>query len=118
MKTIDYKAYFHAAYQGAADFNANILEPLFGSNLMPNDSNEYVREEDQSFIQNIHRCGEYVLNGDPIEFFDVTLTENCQISRNRLNIKKTIVRLMEAYSGAFIVFHYSSTSEKRTWRFS
>lgn len=118
MKTIDYKAYFHAAYQGAADFNANILEPLFGSNLMPNDSNEYVREEDQSFIQNIHRCGEYVLNGDPIEFFDVTLTENCQISRNRLNIKKTVVRLMEAYSGAFIVFHYSSTSEKTTWRFS
>ena len=118
MKTIDYKAYFHAAYQGAADFNANILEPLFGSNLMPNDSNEYVREEDQSFIQNIHRCGEYVLNGDPIEFFDVTLTGNCQISRNRLNIKKTVVRLMEAYSGAFIVFHYSSTSEKTTWRFS
>ena len=120
MKTIDYKAYFHAAYQGAADFNANILEPLFGANEMPNDGNEYALTKDKTTILSIRRCGKYnLLSGDPIYFFDVTLTDDCPIERRlRIDVKEYILKYMDIFSGVFIVFHYAGTKKKTTWRLS
>lgn len=118
MKTTDYKAYFHAAYQGAVDFSANILEPMFGENEMSYDYNDYAQDEDKASILSLHRCGKYSLKvGDPIYFFDVTLADDCIIEKRlQIDVKKVIIKYMEIFSGAFIIFHYADTKNNPTWR--
>ena len=53
----------------------------------------------------------------PLQIFDVTVSDRVMMERNRVNIQRLIRKVMENYSSAFMLFHYENDT-RWDWRFT
>lgn len=115
---------FSDDYPGYAKFADEVVLPIFGADFeqysMPVPM-EIGQSAINANIQSINRIGIINDNGNcgrnPIEIFDVTINDNAEITRSRVNIQAWIRSELGLYTHAFIVFHYANPAN-RSWRLS
>ncbi|MDL2251774.1 BREX-1 system adenine-specific DNA-methyltransferase PglX [Odoribacter sp. OttesenSCG-928-J03] len=119
------KEYFQKEYQGRDSFLEKVIFPIFGEELFEDGYNESLLEHNPELqplaistgIESICRIGRIDLPFNPIDIFDITVTDHVQMARNRVTIQMLVRRIMNTYSSAFMIFHYSD-NDNWDWRFS
>ena len=122
---IDLKSYFHNKYQGGESFIENVIIPIFGERKFEDAYEEDVLENnpelthlaDSIGISQIVRLGTINIPMNPTDVFDITVSNQVQMERNRVTIQQLVRRIMSTYSSAFMVFHYDD-NERWDWRFT
>lgn len=117
----DFRSFFEQNYQGTVSFIEKIIKPVFGDLFIS--SNEDILQSnpncilaaERANIISINRFGSFELEV-PMQFFDITLNSHVNLSQSRVNIQALLRQLMETYSAALIVFHYSDNPGE--WRVS
>ena len=117
----DFKTLFEQNYQGTEAFVTKIITPIFG-NLFETADEDILKSNpnlkpaaERANILFIHRFGSCGLDV-PMEFFDITLRNSVQLSQSRVYIQQLLRQIMQTYSAALIVFHY--TDNQGDWRVS
>ena len=115
---------FSDDYPGYYKFADEVVRPIFGKDFerypMPVPM-EIGQSAINANIQTINRIG--IINDNdnrgrnPIEVFDVTINDNAEITRSRVNIQTWIRSELGLYTHAFIIFHYANP-DGRSWRLS
>ena len=116
---------FNNDYQGTEVFINEVIIPVFGNdihriNLDYAQDDEYHEKAEKAGIQNlIHvaQISDERYNSNDISFFDVTLKDNVNVERARVNIQQLIRSIVARFSHILIVFHYEDVAN-RPWRFS
>lgn len=54
---------------------------------------------------------------EPLQIFDVTVSDRVIMERNRVNIQRLIRTIMDQFSCAFMLFHYEDDA-RWDWRFT
>ena len=116
---------FNNDYQGTEAFINEVIIPVFGNdinriNLDYARDDEYHEKAEKAGIQNlIHvaQISDEGYNSNDISFFDVTLKDNVNVERARVNIQQLIRSIVARFSHILIVFHYKDVAN-RPWRFS
>ena len=116
---------FNNDYQGTEAFINEVIIPVFGNdthriNLDYAQDDEYHEKAEKAGIQNlIHvaQISDERYNSNDISFFDVTLKDNVNVERARVNIQQLIRSIVARFSHILIVFHYEDVAN-RPWRFS
>ena len=68
-------------------------------------------------ICSIKQVGQIDIGVQPLQIFDVTVSDRVMMERNRVNIQRLIRKVMENYSSAFMLFHYENDT-RWDWRFT
>ena len=68
-------------------------------------------------IRSIKQVGMMYVGVEPLQIFDVTVSDRVMMERNRVNIQRLIRAVMDQFSCAFILFHYEDDT-RWDWRFS
>lgn len=117
----DFKTFFEQNYKGTKAFVAKIITPIFG-NLLEAADEDILKSypnlkpaAERANILSIHRFGECRLDV-PMDFFDITLKNSVQLSQSRVYIQQLLRQIMQTYSAALIIFHY--TDNQGDWRVS
>lgn len=116
---------FNNDYQGTEAFINEVIIPVFGNdihriNLDYAQDDEYHEKAEKAGIQNlIHvaQISDERYNSNDISFFDVTLKDDVNVERARVNIQQLIRSIVARFSHILIVFHYEDVAN-RPWRFS
>ena len=116
---------FNNDYQGTEAFINEVIIPVFGNdihriNLDYAQDDEYREKAQKAGIQNLIHVAlisDERYNSNDIEFFDVTLKDNVNVERARVNIQQLIRSIVARFSHILIVFHYKDVAN-RPWRFS
>ena len=119
------KEYFQKEYQGRVSFLEEVIFPIFGEELFEEGYDESLLEHNPELqplatstgIESIRRIGRIDLPFNPIDIFDITVTNHVHMARNRVAIQMLVRRIMDTYSGAFMIFHYSDNDDW-DWRFT
>lgn len=125
MTQKELQAYLNKEFQGEESFLETIIYPIFGENNFETAYQLPVLEDDQQLqamarrtgIQDIIKYGTVSMGHVSIDIFDVTVSDQVQMNRNRVTIQQIIRRIMDTYSSAFIIFHYQDNWQL-DWRFS
>lgn len=117
-----FRQIFQDDYPGTQTVVEQIIRPIFKDDfrLLPIPENIPLdKNARDANIVSIKRIGHIEGNGvrNVIEFFDVTVSDNSQLSRSRVNIQACIRSTLFIYTQAFMVFHYKNP-DGRSWRFS
>ena len=120
-----FKKYLSSQYQGWNSFLNNIIFPIFGEDkfetlsdteLLENNPEEKPLAE-ATGICSIKQVGQIDIGVQPLQIFDVTVSDRVMMERNRVNIQRLIRKVMENYSSAFMLFHYENDT-RWDWRFT
>ena len=116
---------FNSDYPGTDTFINKVLVPMFGDDL-ERKTTDFA--EDETYHERAAKAGlkkivyaadihdeEYRANN--IAFFDVTVDNNVNVERARVNIQQVIRSIVDHHSHILIVFHYEDVKDK-PWRFS
>lgn len=125
MNTEDLKKYLSKEYQGSQSFLENIIYPIFGEEEFVDgyeteilDSYpEYRRMADATGIRSVKDVGMIYIDGEPLQIFDISVSDHIMMERNRVTIQSLVRRIMDQYSNAFMLFHYEDTTQWN-WRFT
>ncbi len=124
MDTASLKQYLSTAYQGPQSFLENIIFPIFGEESF-DDAYETELLETQpelqalakeSGINSVKQIGTIYVD-DPLQIFDITVSDRVLMQRNRVGIQQLIRRAMDVYSLSFMLFHYKD-GKRWDWRFT
>ena len=119
------KGYLSSKYEGWSSFVNNIIFPIFGEDkfeslseteLLENNPEEKPLAE-ATGICSIKQVGQIDVGVQPLQIFDVTVSDRVMMERNRVNIQRLIRKVMENYSSAFMLFHYENDT-RWDWRFT
>ena len=119
------KGYLSSQYKGWSSFVDNIIFPIFGEDnfeslseteLLENNPEEKPLAE-ATGICSIKQVGQIDIGVQPLQIFDVTVSDRVMMERNRVNIQRLIRKVMENYSSAFMLFHYENDT-RWDWRFT
>lgn len=111
---VDLKEYFQQKYQGRDSFLENIVFPIFGEENFSDLYDQSVFDErpemkplaDSTGISSVVCVGTILVDFNPINIFDITVSSHVLMNRNRVGIQQLIRRIMPTYSSAFMIFHY------------
>ena len=119
------KGYLSSKYKGWSSFVDNVIFPIFGEDkfeslseteLLENNPEEKPLAE-ATGICSIKQVGQIDIGVQPLQIFDVTVSDRVMMERNRVNIQRLIRKVMENYSCAFMLFHYENDT-RWDWRFT
>ncbi|WP_455063981.1 Eco57I restriction-modification methylase domain-containing protein [Prevotella fusca] len=119
------KGYLSSQYKGWSSFVNNVIFPIFGEDkfeslseteLLDNNPEEKPLAE-ATGICSIKQVGQIDIGVQPLQIFDVTVSDRVMMERNRVNIQRLIRKVMENYSSAFMLFHYENDT-RWDWRFT
>ena len=119
------KGYLSSQYKGWSSFVDNVIFPIFGKDkfetlseteLLENNPEEKPLAE-ATGICSIKQVGQIDIGVQPLQIFDVTVSDRVMMERNRVNIQRLIRKVMENYSCAFMLFHYENDT-RWDWRFT
>ncbi len=119
------KGFLSSQYKGWSSFVNNIIFPIFGEDnfeylseteLLENNPEEKPLAE-ATGICSIKQVGQIDIGVQPLQIFDVTVSDRVMMERNRVNIQRLIRKVMENYSSAFMLFHYENDT-RWDWRFT
>ena len=119
------KGFLRSQYEGWSSFVNNIIFPIFGEDkfeslseteLLKNNPEEKPLAE-ATGICSIKQVGQIDIGVQPLQIFDVTVSDRVMMERNRVNIQRLIRKVMENYSSAFMLFHYENDT-RWDWRFT
>jgi len=119
------KGFLSSQYKGWSSFVDNIIFPIFGEDkfeslseteLLENNPEEKLLAE-ATGICSIKQVGQIDIGVQPLQIFDVTVSDRVMMERNRVNIQRLIRKVMENYSSAFMLFHYENDT-RWDWRFT
>ncbi len=68
-------------------------------------------------IHSIKQVGKIYVGVEPLQIFDVTVSDRVMMERNRVNIQRLIRTVMDQFSCAFMLFHYEDDT-RWDWRFT
>ena len=119
------KGYLSSQYKGWSSFVNNIIFPIFGEDKFESLSETELLEnnpEEKSLAEatgicSIKQVGQIDIGVQPLQIFDVTVSDRVMMERNRVNIQRLIRKVMENYSSAFMLFHYENDT-RWDWRFT
>ena len=119
------KEYLSGRYQGWSSFLDNVIFPIFGQEDFEDgfeaellDSQPERRELAQAAgIHSIKQVGKIYVGVEPLQIFDVTVSDRVMMERNRVNIQRLIRTVMDQFSCAFMLFHYEDDT-RWDWRFT
>ena len=103
------KGFLSSQYKGWSSFVNNIIFPIFGEDnfeslseteLLENNPEEKPLAE-ATGICSIKQVGQIDIGVQPLQIFDVTVSDRVMMERNRVNIQRLIRKVMENYSSAF-----------------
>ena len=125
MNIEDLKKYLSHEYQGSQSFLENIIYPIFGeeefvdgyeTEILDNYP-EYRKMADATGIRSVKDVGMIYIDGEPLQIFDISVSDRIMMERNRVTIQSLVRRIMDQYSNAFMLFHYEDISQWN-WRFT
>ena len=119
------KEFLSSQYQGWSSFLNNVIFPIFGENDFENgyeaellDSLPERRQlAEVTGIRSIKQIGVMYVGVEPLQIFDVTVSDRVMMERNRVNIQRLIRAVMDQFSCAFMLFHYEDDT-RWDWRFT
>ena len=119
------KEYLSSKYQGWSSFLNNVIFPIFGEDDFEDgfeaellDSQPERRQLAKATgIRSIKQIGKIYVGVEPLQIFDVTVSDRVMMERNRVNIQRLIRAVMDQYSCAFMLFHYEDDT-RWDWRFT
>lgn len=122
---MEFKAYLNQKYQGYDSFIENIIYPIFGEDRyetaynieMLQQNPELTGLAERTGISSVIYCGIIELEDNPVYLFDITVKDKVMMERNRVAVQTLVKRVMDTYSGAFMLIHYEQT-DKWDWRFT
>ena len=122
---MEFKAYLNQKYQGYESFIENIIYPIFGKERYETAYNIEMLEQnpqlvglaERTGIRSVIYCGIIELEDNPVYLFDITVKDKVMMERNRVAVQTLVKRVMDTYSGAFMLIHYEQ-SNKWDWRFT
>ncbi len=115
---------FEQDYQGYDSFVKDVIDIIFtGEDAyealpVPEDflTDENRQRANASGILQIHKVGT-VNAEEPIDLFDITLSDKKELQYNRVGIQQFIRSTLFPFTNAFMLFH-NETTEGKDWRFS
>nr|WP_321377365.1 N-6 DNA methylase [uncultured Bacteroides sp.] len=122
---MEFKEYFQQPYQGGDSFLQEVVFPIFGEETFENRFYTSILDENPELetiarttgIESICLIGTIQVEFNPIDIFDIKVTNHVQMARNRVAIQQLVRRIMNTYSSAFMIFHYEDT-KNWDWRFT
>ena len=119
------KEYLSSKYQGWNSFLNNVIFPIFGEEDFEDgyeaellDSQpERKQLAEATGIRSIKQVGMMYVGVEPLQIFDVTVSDSVMMERNRVNIQRLIRAVMDQFSCAFMLFHYEDDT-RWDWRFT
>ena len=125
MDIESFKKYLSSQYQGWNSFLNNIIFPIFGEDKFESHfENELLESnfEEKSLAEatgicSIKQVGQVDIGVQPLQIFDITVSDRVMMERNRVNIQRLIRKVMDNYSVAFMLFHYENDT-CWDWRFT
>ena len=119
------KEYLSSQYQGWSSFLNNVIFPIFGEDDFEDgyeaellDSQpERKQLAEATGIRSIKQVGMMYVGVEPLQIFDVTVSDRVMMERNRVNIQRLIRAVMDQFSCAFMLFHYEDDT-RWDWRFT
>ena len=115
---------FEQDYQGYEHFVEHVINLIFTGDdayealPVPEDylTNENRQKANESGILQIRKVGTIDAE-EPIDLFDITLSDKKELQYNRVGIQQFIRSSLFPFTNAFMLFHNKST-EGKDWRFS
>ena len=125
MNTEELKKYLSNKYQGCRSFLDNVVFPIFGEDRFIDGyedeilkkNPEYQLMADATGIRSVKDVGMIYIDGEPLQIFDISVTDRIMMERNRVTIQSLVRRIMDQYSNAFMIFHYEDDT-RWDWRFT
>ena len=119
------KEYLSSKYQGWSSFLSNVIFPIFGEDDFEDgyeaelleSQPEHKQLAEATGIRSIKQVGMMYVGVEPLQIFDVTVSDRVMMERNRVNIQRLIRAVMDQFSCAFMLFHYEDDS-RWDWRFT
>lgn len=119
------KEYLSSRYQGWSSFLNNVIFPIFGEDDFEDgyeaellDSQpERKQLAEATGIRSVKQVGMMYVGVEPLQIFDVTVSDRVMMERNRVNIQRLIRAVMDQFSCAFMLFHYEDDT-RWDWRFT
>lgn len=124
MSSRELQDYLSQKFQGQDSFMKTVLNPIFGS-IPFDDAWGLEMLEDESLksmanrngVESVIKYGTFELPINPVEVFEITVSDRVVMRRNRVGIQQVVHRIIDTYSSAFIIFHYKDSSSW-DWRFT
>ena len=112
------KEYLSSRYQGWSSFLSNVIFPIFGEDDFEDGFETELLESqperrqlaEATGIRSIKQIGMMYVGVEPLQIFDVTVSDRVMMERNRVNIQRLIRAVMDQFSCAFMLFHYEDDS--------
>lgn len=119
------KEYLSSRYQGWSSFLSNVIFPIFGEDDFEDgfetellgSQPERRQLAEATGIRSIKQVGMMYVGVEPLQIFDVTVSDRVVMERNRVNIQRLIRAVMDQFSCAFMLFHYEDDI-RWDWRFT
>ena len=119
------KEYLSSRYQGWSSFLNNVIFPIFGEDDFEDGYETELLESqperrqlaETTGIRSIKQVGMMYVGVEPLQIFDVAVSNRVMMERNRVNIQRLIRSVMDKFSCAFILFHYENDT-RWDWRFT
>ena len=119
------KEYLSSRYQGSRSFLDTVIFPIFGEENFDDGYETELLEiqperrllAESTGIRSIKQVGSFYVGIEPLQIFDVTVSDRVMMERNRVNIQRLIRTVMDQYSCAFMLFHYEDDT-RWDWRFT
>jgi DNA modification methylase len=119
------KEYLSNRYQGWESFLNNIIFPIFGKDDFEDGYEAELLDSQPerrklatiTGIRSIKQVGKIYVGVEPLQIFDVTVSDRVMMERNRVNIQRLIRTVMDQFSCAFMLFHYEDDT-RWDWRFT
>lgn len=125
MNTEELKEYLSNEYQGSKSFLENIIYPIFGEEEFIDGFETEILDKHPEYrkmavatgIRSVKDVGMIYIDGEPLQIFDISVSDRIMMERNRATIQSLVRRIMDQYSNAFMLFHYEDISQWN-WRFT
>ena len=125
MSVHDLKHFLQQPFPGKAAFFAHILLPLFGEENVIDTYDEPLLDHHPALrpmaeatgIRAITRIAHIDLGLQPLDIFDITVADRVRMAQNRVGVQQLVRRIMDTYSGAFLLIHYEGRPDWE-WRFT
>ena len=119
------KEYLSSRNQGWSSFLNNVIFPIFGEDDFEDGYEAELLESqperrqlaETTGIRSIKQVGMMYVGVEPLQIFDVTVSDRVMMERNRVNIQRLIRAVMDQFSCAFMLFHYEDDT-RWDWRFT
>ena len=119
------KEYLSSRYQGWSSFLNNVIFPIFGEDDFEDGFETELLESqperrqlaEATGIRSIKQVGMMYVGVEPLQIFDVTVSDRVMMEHNRVNIQRLIRAVMDQFSCAFMMFHYEDDT-RWDWRFT